>query len=96
MDYILPGTHIHQHLVWNKLVKVKTFSYNYGMKSVSLKSKEFQASANRKGEVKVYSTTSECGPDLSPDLGDIFPHKKLLPPLWRLIQGPAETKVSEV
>ena len=35
------------------------------MKSVSLKLKEFQALANGKGEVKLYSATSKCGPDLS-------------------------------
>lgn len=75
MDYILTGTQIHQHLVWNKLVKLKTFSYNYGMKSVSLKLKEFQALANGKGEVKVYSATSKCGPGLSSFSRCFFPQE---------------------
>lgn len=75
-DYVLTGARIHQHLVWNSLVKFKTFNYNYGMKGVPLKLKEFRASANRKTEVKVYLATSECGPDLS-SFGILSPTRNL-------------------
>lgn len=63
-------------IFWLELIFINTLSevdlwhvnlsaYNYGMKGVLLKWKEFQASVNRRGKVKVYSATSKCDPDLS-------------------------------
>lgn len=65
------------------------------MKSVPLRLKEFQASANRKGEVKVYLATSECGPDLSSFLGVFLP-QETSDVTVEIMQGLEEIELLEV
>lgn len=63
------------------------------MKGVPLKLKEFQASANRKIEVKVYLATSECGPDLS-SFGIFFPPQKTFGVTMETNAGASRNKVA--